>query len=760
MKGNWHIVAMAVTVSIITVLTSNYLFVTCYIIWLGYLLFQRRLRKVTLLLASAFLCFFLLYIPKIQDSQPGFSGTSLPEQSFIGQINGPIEKNPTHIQFTFEDNATNQRYLVMYFQNDASETLTSSHLKSGATCEFQGVPERPNPSTNPGEFNYRDYLASKKITYQVNLNALHDVTCTGQDLFHRFYTLRENLSTYIDKRVSSNTSAWMKGLVLGDDSAIPEDTIELFQRWSLSHLLAISGLHVGLFVAFLYFALLKLNLLTKEKAQWLILFLLPAYAVVAGGEPSIWRASMMVLCFILLRKFKRAFSYTDVLSFVFLLFVLINPYMVYHVGFQLSFLVTLGLLLSQKWLSNSNSLIEQGLKISFVAQMMILPLLFHHFYIFQPLSVLVNTLVVPYFSILIIPSMFLFLLISPFPIINLFDKLFSMAQNVLLTLLTFFDEHVNYPWTMDGMAIEFVAVYYGLFFVFMYYVQNKDNKNAFVAGSTIVIFVSYFVAIPYFSPYGVVTMLDIGQGDAYVVELPYRKGVFLIDAGAGVSFPERTPTNSKYKQIIQPYLKSRGVTKLDAIIITHKDIDHSGSVQYLAEEYKTDQIIVSDYYEIDQRSKELWNQKNIAVQRVKQGDQLNLGGQQLHVLAPMNDKGSPNENSIVLLAELGGQSWLFTGDIGREEEKELMRSYEHLSIDVLKVAHHGSSSSSDDAFLDHIEPEIGLISAGRNNRYGHPTEEVIAGLENIEATILRTDKDGAVQFVFTQEAGTFYKFLP
>ncbi|NAP00329.1 DUF4131 domain-containing protein [Halomonas sp. MG34] len=192
MKGNWHIVAMAVTVSIITVLTSNYLFVACYIIWLGYLLFQRRLRKVTLLLASAFLCFFLFYIPKIQDSQPGFSETSLPEQSFIGQINGPIEKNPTHIQFTFEDNATNQRYLVMYFQNDASETLTSSHLKSGATCEFQGVPERPNPSTNPGEFNYRDYLASKKITYQVNLNALHDVTCTGQDLFHRFYTLREN----------------------------------------------------------------------------------------------------------------------------------------------------------------------------------------------------------------------------------------------------------------------------------------------------------------------------------------------------------------------------------------------------------------------------------------------------------------------------------------------------------------------------------------------------------------------------------------
>ncbi len=691
---------------------------------------------------------------------PVFSEESFPEQTFNGQIIGPIEESSSRIQFTLKDTPSNKTYLILYFKNDTTEIARYPHLRTGATCKFQGIPERPDPSTNPGEFDFRNYLASKKITYQVYLESLQEITCTGQNLLHRFYTLRKNITTYLDKRVSTGTSSWMKGLVLGDDSAIEEETIELFQRWSLSHLLAISGLHVGLFVGFLYLVFIKFNVLTKEKAQWLILFILPGYAVVAGGEPSIWRASMMVVCFVILRKLNSTFNYTDVLSFVFISFVILNPYLVYQVGFQLSFLVTFGLLLSQRWIATSNSLIVQGFKISFVAQMMILPMLLHHFYTFQPLSILVNTLIVPYFSLLVIPSMFMFVIVSPFPIIQVLDKIFLMAQNLLLTFLHFLDKHFNYPWTIDGMSIEAVAVYYMLVIWFMYFVQLKHNLKAFFSGTLITVLISYFAAIPYFSSYGIITMLDIGQGDAYVVELPYRRGVFLIDAGAGVTFPERIPTNSKYKKIIQPYLKSRGITKLDAIIVTHKDVDHSGSVNYLAGEYKTDMIIVSDYYEIEQASKDLWAQENIAVHHVKQGDQINVGGQILHVMAPNKDKGSPNENSIVLLTEFGGQSWLFTGDIGREEEKEFINTYEHLSIDVLKVAHHGSSSSSDETFLEQIEPAFALISAGRNNRYGHPTEEVIAGLEKVGAMILRTDKDGAVQFVFNREAGTFYKFLP
>ncbi|MFD2630889.1 DNA internalization-related competence protein ComEC/Rec2 [Oceanobacillus kapialis] len=759
LKGNWHIVALAVAVSIITVLTSSYLIIICYILWLGFLFYRRRLGAMLLLLASALLSFFLLYIPAI-DSSSFISESSLPEQNFAGRIVGPVEKNATRTQFTFEDYFTNQNFSILYFPKEKERMDFSSHLKTGATCEFTGEPELPDPSTNPGEFNYRYYLSTQKITHQVYIDSLQDISCAGQGTLHRFYTLRTNMMTYLDERLSDTTSAWMKGLVLGDDSAIPEETIELFQRWSLSHLLAISGLHVGLFVAFLYFFLVKCNVMTKEKAQWLIVFLLPAYAIIAGGEPSIWRASTMVICFIFLRKAMKRFSYTDVLSFVFLLLVCFDPYLVYHVGFQLSFLVTFGLLLSQRWIAKTSNLIIQGLKISFVAQMMILPILFHHFYTFQPLSILMNTLIVPYFSIVIIPSMFFFLLVSPFPIISPLDKLFVSLQELLLTILTFFDDNFYYPWSMGWMSIEVAIMYYGLFLAFMYLLQNGLNKQAFLLGTLMTVFVSVVIAKPYLSPYGRVTMLDIGQGDSFVIELPYRRGVFIIDAGAGVSFPEHIPTKTKYKRIIQPYLNSRGIYEIDALIVTHQDVDHSGSIPYLIKDYNPKQLIISDYFQPDRASIDLWEQEGLVVSQVKKGDQLRLGSKSFHVLAPMVDKGSPNENSIVLYGEFGGKSWLFTGDISKQEELELIDIYPSIEIDVLKVAHHGSSTSSDEVFLTKIKPDYSLISVGRDNRYGHPTNEVIETLEKIGTTILRTDDHGAVQYIFKEENGTFYKFLP
>src|SRR5699024_437655 len=159
--------------------------------------------------------------------------------------------------------------------------------------------------------------------------------------------------------------------------------------------------------------LTKLNLLTKEKAQWLLIFFLPFYAVIAGGEPSVWRASLMVLLFLLISKLNIKFSVTDVLSFIFIILIAMDKYIVYDIGFQLSFSVTLGLLLSKNWLSQTNVSLFSILKISFVSQLVILPLQIAYFSNFQPLSILLNVIVVPYFSLFVIPLMFFIFLLSP-----------------------------------------------------------------------------------------------------------------------------------------------------------------------------------------------------------------------------------------------------------------------------------------------------------------------------------------------------------
>src|SRR5699024_4404475 len=194
--------------------------------------------------------------------------------------------------------------------------------------------------------------------------------------FHSIYQLRNNFMHYISKNMGEETEAWMNAFVLGNDSYLTTEVTDLFKRWGLSHILAISGLHVGLVVGIVYFFLIKTSLLTKEQASTVMLLFLPLYALLAGGEPSVWRASLMVFLFIVIQKFKWNLRITDTLSIVFVLLILIDRFIVYHIGFQLSFIVTLGLILSRNWLAITNNRWWQVLQISFVSQMVIIPIQF------------------------------------------------------------------------------------------------------------------------------------------------------------------------------------------------------------------------------------------------------------------------------------------------------------------------------------------------------------------------------------------------
>src|SRR5699024_3369615 len=183
----------------------------------------------------------------------------------------------------------------------------------------------------------------------------------------------------------------------------------------------------------------------------------------------------------------------------------------------------------------------------------------------------------------------------------------------------------------------------------------------------LIFFLFGYAARPYFSAKGTVTMLDIGQGDAFIIELPYRRGTFMIDAGAHFSFVDMQPTDSVYKQIIQPYLKYKWIHRLDAVFLTHGDIDHIGSLSFMMEDNVTDTIYVSEYFSPDKES------DNINIHRLQSGELVEINGHPFMVLSPIRDKMSPNENSLVLYTELGGQNWLFTGDITKEEERELLQ---------------------------------------------------------------------------------------
>lgn len=759
-KNFWYVIAFSCVVSVITLNTENLFLFCLFIVWLLFLFYRKKVTMSLLSLALISLLFFYFYLPPTTLSI--LSEDKVKEQ-YTGIIDSPVTITEQKIEFILKETNRKDPILVLHFldaeeNRDTHQFLT---LRYGATCTVEGVLERPAHARNPYQFDYEQYLHKKGITNQLILDSLDSISCEDNSFFEYLYSFRMKLIKLTSDKLHPETASWLHALVLGDDSLLDTEIIELFQRWSLSHILAISGLHIGIIVAILYVGLVRFSITTKERANWFLIIFLPIYAVMAGGQPSVWRASLMVLFISIIQKAKIKINYTDGISIIFLFLVLFDKYIIYHIGFQLSFAVTFGLILSQKWIANAKSNIERIFQISFISQMVILPLQVHYFLIFQPLSILLNVIVVPYFSLFVIPFMFslLFLSFLPDPLVDFMEDFFIFIHQIVLWFIQKVDSYLNYPLLIGDFPFYYVCIYYLLFVLMMVNLENFRLIRSFRYGLCLIVFLIFLSLRPFFSPVGTVTMLDIGQGDAFIIELPYRKGVFIIDAGASFSFHDFAPTDRVYKQIIRPYLQGRGIYKIDTIFLSHNDLDHSGSMSYILEEIKVDEVVINEYHALQDEEIDLINQHQITLTIAKFNEIIERKGQLFQVLSPKTDKNDENENSLVIYTSLGGKGWLFVGDIGKETERSIINYFPKLHIDVLKVGHHGSNTSTDTAFIQHTKPDYALISAGVNNRYGHPTKEVLQTLNEQAVIVYRTDLQGAVQYHFIGTNGIFKSFI-
>lgn len=763
MKGYWHIAALAAASVIFCKIFDNKIYIILFCLWLIFIFVLERLPFPSIIPALLALIIFYLILPDQQMPVLPFGSKEKPA-FHKGTIVSAVEKGSKKISFSFRLDQNNEKVLAINFpEGDEKADITT--LKHGAYCSFQAVLETPDPATNPGEFDFAKHLRRSGFERQLVIENLQNESCTGQSKWAVLLSARGNFMEKSDAQLDPFTSGWLKALVLGDDGGLPEEVVELFQRWSLSHLLAISGLHIGLVAAILYYIFAASGLFTKEKAQWAIAFLLPLYAFVAGGQPSVWRASLMTVLVILLYKVKASLKTSDIISIVFLLLLLISPTMMNNVGFQLSFVVSFGIILSQRWLGSSDSLFLTMLKLGFVSQMMILPLQISYFHQIQPLSILLNMIVVPYFSFFVIPVMFILflLLFIPLtaPIVVIVDRIFSVLHPLAVDFVFLIDAYLDYPLIPGEGFIKLAPIYLLLFILFMNYLQQMKRIRAFVIGTAMTGVLMLSALMPYLSDEGRVTMLDIGQGDAFIVELPYRKGVIFIDAGASFSFETMEPSSRVYKQVIGPYLKHRGIRHIDAMFLSHEDLDHDGSLPFIAEEVSVGSVIISPIYEPPPFVKEAVLKKGIEWDVMGAGESRQFGDIVFHAIGPLSKTESANENSLILYTEIGGKSWMFTGDAGHPSERELLETYSGLTADILKVGHHGSKNSTEEQFVSQIAPEYALFSAGRNNRYGHPAPEVLDILRKNGAIMLRTDQSGAIIYRFRDKAeGTFLPYRP
>ncbi|MFC4404156.1 DNA internalization-related competence protein ComEC/Rec2 [Gracilibacillus xinjiangensis] len=677
-----------------------------------------------------------------------------------GTITSDLTLTDNSYSFDFKVRET---VIKVYYFFDEEEN-TYEHIKSfqhGSFCTLHGTFQSDTNATNPGQFNYQEFLKKQGFSGQFVIADTNQANCEGSSFVQQLYNFRNTLLEKLNNNTDHFTMSWMKALLFGDRNLLPDETVKLFQNWGLSHLLAISGLHVGLLLTCLYFFGLYMVRMTKEQIQGIIVTILPIYPVIAGSAPSVWRASILALFLIVLRKWRIPLQTSSVLSLVFLAMTLADPYIVHSLAFQFSFLVTYSILFSKKIAADN---IGNGwiiLRISMISMLVILPLQINAFYQFQPLSILLNVIVIPYFSLFVLPFLLLIccsLMVPQFlPILN---YIFHSIHHHFLVLLSTMDQLISNTWTVGSLPAPYIMIYYLILLCFFILLEKERELEAFLMGTLLVGSLMIISIFPYLDSNGRITILDIGQGDAIIVELPHRSNVFLIDAGGRMNKDYSSATSSVYEQIIRPYLHSRGISKLDAIIASHGDNDHIGSFPFIVKDFQVNYLITSAFFN-EQYVKD-YNQLNRRMihQPTKAGSEIIMGNHKLKVLHPYKDMEDTNENSLVLYAKFGGLSWLFTGDIGEESEVELLNNYPKLQVDVLKVAHHGSDTSTSEEFLLETQPLISIISVGRRNRYGHPSADVVDRLESSSNIVLRTDEHGAVTYIFNNKSGTFSTYFP
>lgn len=663
-------------------------------------------------------------------------------------------------------------------------------LRYGDHVEIEGVLRQPKGRRNPGGFDYRAYLARRQvfgIFYPNRHQEILPIFQAGFPPLRWAERLRRRVEDTIDRlyRKHPDHVQILKGMLLGKRSELSESTYDIFRNSGSLHVLAVSGLHVGLITAlcFLSFSLLQIP---RKTVCFLTIGSVMLYACLVGFRPSVLRASFMAILFLIAQIIDRDADLINLLAFAALILLLINPAQLWDVGFQLSFAAVACIVyLLPRWIDfianifmDASTQAEHSVSqreeawgggwkrtirwlivafgVTLSAQVGTFLIIARHFCRAYPIGLIAGPFVVALAgpivgiaSISVVIGMVWFPLATPFVSANHFILF------IFLKIVAFFGQ----PWAgvkMSPPSLGWISVYIAICLAILHWRWVWEHRDkALLVGTAVLAICIWDAALKEEGNLLEIAFLDVGQGDAAFVQFPDGKSI-LIDGGANWRDYKNGRGYDNGERVLDPFLCHKGVFNLDLIVLSHPDNDHGGGLAHILRTFNVKRVLgVSDQTLPSPTHRDLHriiDRKGIPHELGNAGVIQLTPTAQLALLHPLDEASvnlideDTNNDSLVLKITYGSVRVLFTGDIKHETEFALISDGYDLRADIVKVPHHGSESSSSSEFLDAVRPRKAIFSVSNRNQYGFPSEIVVNRYQERGCRVLRTDELGAIRF--------------
>lgn len=583
--------------------------------------------------------------------------------------------------------------------------------------------------TNVNQFDFRRIMYGKKVYYNLSKAQL----VAAQQLPLRNFSAwvhhwRKRLLNRC-QRFAEPLRSYCAGIVLGEQTDFLKENSEKLRNLGIIHLFCISGLHVFYFVRLIEKIGVWLRI-DRETLVTIQIVILPIYFILGGGSTSLFRAVTLVLIKLVTQRLGLNFlSGIEIWCVVLLMNLWINPFVLLQMGGQLNYILSL-VLISQ----NTTNSLEISLKLFLVE----VPIILFSMYKIHLLTVLFNLLCVPIFSSLVIP-----IVVTAF-CVPLTAGLINQAIKGVEWGLQQLDRLPGL--LLIGKPGRWLVCF--LLIIALKLVASNAQSLKKRLGK--IYWLTWLVTGIYFHilPFGEITFFDVGQGDSILIREPFNRSVTMVDTGGKLQFGSRSKTASSIaKNSSINYLQSMGIGKIDTLCLTHQDVDHVGEAKVILQNLKVRQLLFPAGVEKTDNFRYqilpyLHQTRIVAVLKGAQVARLPL-----QILYPERPGKGANEDSLVLEGKFGGKRILLTGDLDINGEQKLLQNPESIGkVDIFKLGHHGSKTANSSELLSAISPKLAVVSAGRNNRYGHPNPEVVERLRQLRIPTVSTQDYGMISY--------------